>query len=149
MMKDCRTLDDAIVPYYHNLETLTPRNLSAFWAAVPRLLRYQERGVTLVPQLEAIFLKTADQIHSYGPIYLTTTTLGFAKTIQTLQRSKRGYGKGSYEGYLHGILIRQRDAVFSFLARTVDGSTQTPSVRATVFERFSIYICDTGFCAKT
>jgi len=119
MMKDCRTLDDAIVPYYHNLETLTPRNLSAFWAAVPRLLRYQERGGHLVSQLEAIFHKTADQIHSYGPKDLTTATLGFAKIIQALQKSKRGYVKGSYEDYLHGILVRQRDAVFSFLARTV------------------------------
>ena len=119
MVKDCRTLDDAIVPYYENLEILTPRNLSAFWAAVPRLLRYQKRGVNnLVSQLEAIFLKTADQIHSYEPRDLVTTILGFAKTIQALQRSKRGCGSGSYEGYLHGILIRQRDAVFSFLART-------------------------------
>ena len=118
MVKDCRTLDDAIEVCYDNLETLTPRNLSAFWSAVPRLLRYQERGVHLVPQLEAIFLKTADQIHSYEPRDLVSTTLGFAKTIQALQRSKRRCGSSSYEGYFHGILIRQRDAVFSFLART-------------------------------
>jgi len=121
MMKEFNTLDDAIVPYYDNLEILTPRNLSAFWSAVPRLLRYQqhqERGVKLVPQLEAIFLKTADQIHSYGPRYLVATTLGFAKIIQALQRNKRRYGSGSYEEYLHSILIGQRDAVFSFLART-------------------------------
>ena len=118
-MKEFNTLDEAIEVYYNNLEILTPRNLSAFWSAVPRLLRYQERRVSLVPQLQAIFHKTADQIHSYGPIDLATTTLGFAKTIQTLQKSKRVYGRGSYEGYLHGILIRQRDAVFSFIARTV------------------------------
>ena len=118
MMKDFRTLDDVIGPYYNNLDTLTPRNLSAFWSGVPRLLRHQERGVHLVPQLEAIFHKTADQIHSYGPRDLVATTLGFAKVIQALQMNKRGYVSGSYEGYLHGILIRQRDAVFSFLART-------------------------------
>jgi len=118
-MKEFNTLDDAIEVYYNNLEIVTPRNLSSFWSAVPRLLKYQNNGVNnLVPQLEAIFLKTADQIHSYGPQDLATTTLGFAKTIQALQRNKRGYSSGSYEGYLHGILIRQRDAVFSFLART-------------------------------
>jgi len=117
-MMDCRTLDDAIKAIYHNLDRVSPRDISAFWTVVPRLLRHQERGVHLVPQLEAIFLKTADQIHSYGPQDLTTTTLGFAKTIQALQESKRGYGSGSYEEYLHGILITQRDAVFSFIART-------------------------------
>jgi len=117
-MKEFNTLDDAIEVYYNNLEIVTPRNLSSFWSAVPRLLKYQNPVNNLVPQLEAIFLKTADQIHSYGPQDLATTTLGFAKTIQALQRNKRGYVKGSYEGYLHGILIRQRDAVFSFLART-------------------------------
>jgi len=117
-MMDCRTLDDAIKAIYDNLDRVSPRDISAFWTVVPRLLRHQERGVHLVPQLEAIFLKTADQIHSYGPQDLTTTTLGFAKTIQALQESKRGYGSGSYEEYLHGILITQRDAVFSFIART-------------------------------
>ena len=117
-MKEFNTLDEAIEVYYDNLEALTPRNISSFWSAVPRLLRYQERGVNLVPQLEAIFLKTADQIHSYGPRDLATTTLGFAKIIQAFQRNKRGYVSGSYEGYLHGILISQRDEVFSFIART-------------------------------
>jgi len=118
-MKEFNTLDEAIEVYYNNLEIVTPRNLSSFWSAVPRLLRHQQRGVNLVPQLEAIFHKTADQIHSYGPKDLATTTLGFAKTIQTLQRSKRMYVKGSYEDYLHGILVRQRDVVFDFIARTV------------------------------
>jgi len=117
MMKDCRTLDDAIKAMYDNLDRVSPRDISAFWAVVPRLLRYQGKGSQL-PQLQAIFYKTADQIHSYGPQDSTATTLGFAKTIQTLQESKRGYGSGSYEEYLHGILVRQRDAVFDFFART-------------------------------
>ena len=38
MMKDCRTLDDAIEVCYNNLEILTPRNLSAFWAAVTTII---------------------------------------------------------------------------------------------------------------
>jgi len=118
-MKEFNTLDDAIEVYFNNLDKLTPRNLSSFWSTVPRLLRHQQRGVNLVPQLEAIFHKTADQIHSYGPKDLATTTFGFAKTIQTLQRSKRMYSSGSYEGYLHGILVRQRDVVFDFITRTV------------------------------
>ena len=117
-MTGCRTLDDAVKAIHDNLDRVSPRDISAFWAVVPRLLRYQGKGSQLLPQLQAIFYKTADQIHSYGPKDLTTATLGFAKTIQTLQETKRGYVKGSYEGYLHGILIEQRDAVFSFLART-------------------------------
>jgi len=116
-MMDCRTLDDAIKAIYPNLYRVSPRDISAFWAVVPRLLKYQERGAQL-PQLQAIFYKTADQIHTYGPQDSTATTLGFAKTIQTLQESKRGYGSGSYEEYLHGILVRQRDEVFDFIART-------------------------------
>jgi len=116
-MMDCRTLDDAIKAIYPNLDRVSPRDISAFWAVVPRLLRHQDQGAQL-PKLQAIFYKTADQIHSYGPQDLTATTLGFAKTIQTLQRSKRVYGSGSYEEYLHGILIRQRDEVFDFIART-------------------------------
>ena len=116
-MKDCHTLEDAIKAMYDNLDKVSPRDISAFWAVVPRLLRYQER-VAQLPQLKAIFYKTADQIHSYGPQDLVTTTLGFAKTIQTLQSNKRRYSSGSYEEYLHSILIRQRDEVFSFLART-------------------------------
>jgi len=116
-MKDCHTLDDAIKAIYPNLDRVSPRDISAFWAVVPRLLRHQDQGAQL-PQLKAIFYKTADQIHSYGPKDLVTTILGFAKTIQILQGNKRGYSSGSYEEYLHGILIRQRDAVFSFIART-------------------------------
>jgi len=112
MMKDFNTLDDAIKAMYDNLDRVSPRDISAFWAVVPRLLRHQERRVNLVPQLQAIFHKTADQIHSYGPKDLATTILGFAKIIQTLERSKRRYNSGSYEGYLHGILVSQRDAVF-------------------------------------
>ena len=38
MMKEFNTLDDAIEPYYKNLEVLTPRNLSAFWAAVTTII---------------------------------------------------------------------------------------------------------------
>jgi len=117
-MRDCRTLDDAIKAIHDNLDRVSPRDISAFWAVVPRLLRHQDKGAHL-PQLQAIFYKTADQIHSYGPQDLTTTTLGFSKTIKALQESKRVYGSGSYEDYLNSILISQRDAVFSFLARTV------------------------------
>jgi len=125
-MMDCRTLDDAIKAIYDNLDRVSPRDISAFWTVLPRLLKYQDQGAQL-PQLQAIFYKTADQIHSYGPQDLTTTTLGFAKTIQALQESKRGYGSGSYEGYLQGILIEQRDAVFSFIARTaVNNLNQFP-----------------------
>ena len=38
-MLECRTLEEALNATYENLDRLSPRDVSAFWAVVPKLLR--------------------------------------------------------------------------------------------------------------
>ena len=116
-MSDFNTFDEAIQTYYDNLDKLSPRNISSFWAAVPQILRRQNRG-HLAPQLEAIFNKTAEQIGNYGPRDLATTALAFAKTIQILKGGRSSESNGNYHLFLHNTLVGKRDIIFQFIAKT-------------------------------
>ena len=64
------TLDEAIQAIYNNLDKVSPRDLSAFWTVVPKLLKYRQNRGHLAPQLEAIFNKTAMNIGNYGIWFL-------------------------------------------------------------------------------
>ena len=83
-MRDCQTIEEAVQVNYDNLDKLSPRNLSAFWAAVPRFLkprrggRQQQPSQQPVAHLEAIINKTAEKLGKFGPRDLATTALAFA-----------------------------------------------------------------------
>ena len=108
--RECRSLEEAIHLAYDNLNHATPRNLSAFWAVVPKHLRNghnsgllgQNPG-DLMNQLDQILGHTLERIGSFDYRDLAQTTLGLAKIVDWISR-KRG-GKVPTIQPLHDLFI--------------------------------------------
>ena len=122
-------LGEAIRAIHDNLEKAKPRKISAFWRVkVYQYLRMyggrdQQRTVPLVPQLEAIFNKTAERLGNFGPRDLATTALAFAEIIKVLGEGTRTshhimHMRGSYDELLNKVLVDRRDIIFQLIANT-------------------------------
>ena len=70
-MSDFNTFDEAIQTYYDNLDKVSPRNISSFWAAVPKLLKYCQNRGHLATQLETHIQQNSNEYWQ-----LWTTGLG-------------------------------------------------------------------------
>jgi len=111
-MPECKTLGEALDSTSNNLEILSPRNAAAFWAVVPQLLQrenVQRRGGEKQPEMkrrfDTILTKTMEDIETYSPRDLATTTLGLAKIVKNVENGAMRLRKGSPHQILHDLLV--------------------------------------------
>mmetsp|Transcript_22176 Transcript_22176/g.47701 ORF Transcript_22176/g.47701 Transcript_22176/m.47701 type:complete len:580 (-) Transcript_22176:26-1765(-) len=107
-MSECQTIDEAIQSTHENLEHASPRDVAAFWTVAPRLLKDHQRSgeQRFLPELESIFDKTIDRMHTFGCRDLAQTALAFAKVKKSVgQGAKDG---GGYCQFLRGAIDDSR-----------------------------------------
>lgn len=123
---NCQSIEEAVEIAYGYQDLFTPRDLSAFWTVIARLLPnyYSQAGKQhdqpeLMQQLNSTFSQTMDQMGMYGPRDLTQTTLAFAKIVSNVdvgERGQRAHSKGSHHEILRILFLRQKETIFQSLS---------------------------------
>ena len=119
-MSACRTMEEAIGGIHDNLESASPRDLSAFWTVAQRMLnddrRTTEGPPPLVPQLDSIFRKTMARVDAFAPRDLAQTALALAKAAKSLGGVPRTRSdpEGGYREHLRGLLAGNGGGVDAF-----------------------------------
>ena len=116
-MSECRTLEEALNATYDNLDRLSPRDVSAFWAVVPKLLRggryNHDQMKQMFHQFDVLSTKSIKEIEKYEYRDLATLAISLAKIIDRVERS--GNRKGAPQQILQDILIGNNSEIKQFI----------------------------------
>ena len=91
-MSECKTLDEALDKTYDNLDILSPRDVAAFWAVVPKFLggirmgRRQDdknNNQQMFHLFDKIITKSMEDINEYGYRELATLAISLANQKRT------------------------------------------------------------------
>eukprot|EP00579_Thalassiosira_antarctica_P011504 CAMPEP_0201911768 /NCGR_PEP_ID=MMETSP0903-20130614/2602_1 /ASSEMBLY_ACC=CAM_ASM_000552 /TAXON_ID=420261 /ORGANISM="Thalassiosira antarctica, Strain CCMP982" /LENGTH=502 /DNA_ID=CAMNT_0048446557 /DNA_START=456 /DNA_END=1964 /DNA_ORIENTATION=- len=113
------------------MDILSPRDMAAFWTAVPQFLRKRGRGPSkrhdedqdeqqLHLQFDKILVHTLEEIPAFGYRDLAQTTLGFAKIVKNIGGHGKRLPEGSPQQILHNLFIgensQNKEFIFSHIA---------------------------------
>jgi hypothetical protein len=130
-MGNCKTVEELAQMTYLNLHVMSPRDKSAFWTILSKLL--QNRGGRpsrtnhnkhgqIKEQLDVILVNTLENIGRFNPRAVATTALGLAKIVKQVGHvsGKRSSSSGSPHQILHDLLIgidsEHKQSIFSKIA---------------------------------
>lgn len=122
-MRKCETVEEAASMAHGSLDTMTPRDMAAFWTITSRLIinsSSSHNGRTcdnslLSDQLNALFSHAMDRFGTYyHQRELAQIAIAFAK-ISNHVRSVGNDEKG-HESILHGIFANQQKSIFQSIA---------------------------------
>ena len=124
-MSEMRSLEEALTATYDNLDRLSPRDVSAFWAVVPKFLGGREHRTTNQQQQQQMFhqfnkisTKSIQDINRYGSRELATLAISLAKIIDRVGKRKRAI-KGSPQQILQEILIGKESKIKHYMFREI------------------------------
>jgi len=110
-MSEMKSLEEALTATYDNLERLSPRDVSAFWAVVPKFLggrgprtSNQQLQQQMFHQFDKISTKSIKDIDQYDPRDMSTLAISLAKIIDKVSKRKSAT-KGSPHQILQDVLI--------------------------------------------
>lgn len=107
-LSNMKSLEGALTATYDNLDRLSPRDVSAFWAVVPKFLggrgprtTNQQQQQHMFHQFDKILTKSIQDIDRYDPRDMSTLAISLAKVIDKISKRK---GPSSTKGSPHQIL---------------------------------------------
>jgi len=128
-MSEMRSLEEALTTTYDNLDRLSPRDVSAFWAVVPKFLggrgltrTNQQQQQHMFHQFDKISTASIQDIDQYGYRELATLAISLAKIIDKISKRKRPT-KGSSHQILQEILIGNESKIKQYIFRELASSS--------------------------
>jgi len=128
-MTEMRSLEEALTATYDNLDRLSPRDVSAFWAVVPKFLggrgltrTNQQQQQHMFHQFDKISTASIQDIDQYGYRELATLAISLAKIIDKISKRKRPT-KGSSHQILQEILIGNESKIKQYIFRELASSS--------------------------
>jgi len=128
-MSGMKSLEEALTATFDNLDILSPRDVSAFWAVVPKFLggrrprtSNQQLEQQMFNQFDKISTKCIQDIDQYGYRELATLAISLAKIIDKISKRKRPV-KGSPRQILQDILIGNESKIKQYIFREIASSS--------------------------
>jgi len=128
-MSKMKSLEEALTATYDNLDILSPRDVSAFWAVVPKFLggrgprtSNQQLEQQMFHQFDKISTKSIQDINQYDPRDMSTLAISLAKIIDKISKRKRPT-KGSPHQILQEILIGNDSNIKQYIFREIASSS--------------------------
>jgi len=128
-MSEMKSLEEALTATYDNLDRLSPRDISAFWAVVPKFLggkgpmrTNQQLQQQMFHQFDKISTKSIQDIEQYGYRELATLAISLAKIIDKISKRERPV-KGSPLQILQDILIGNESKIKQYIFREIASSS--------------------------
>ena len=125
-MSEMRSLEEALTATYDNLDRLSPRDVSAFWAVVPKFLggrgpsrinhrQQQQHLQQMFHHFDLILTNSIKEIDQYSHRELATLAISFAKIIDKISKRKR-HAKGSPHQILQDLIGENKQFIFREIA---------------------------------
>ncbi|EJK61605.1 hypothetical protein THAOC_17875 [Thalassiosira oceanica] len=119
----CQTIAELADLARCHLDSMSNRDIAAFWSILPRLLR--NRGAqdpNLEEKLRCIIGATCRRMHSFQYRDLAQTSLGFAKTISQVSRGDQEYRADDPRQIMRGLFVKESQClIFDRIARSALG----------------------------
>jgi len=123
-MSEMRSLEEALTATYDNLDRLSPRDVSAFWAVVPKFLggrgprtsNQQQQTEQKFHQFDLILTKSIQEIDQYGYRELATLAISLAKIIDKMSKRKGHPAEGSSHQVLQDLIGENKQFIFKEIA---------------------------------
>jgi hypothetical protein len=116
-LRECTTIEDLVATTCTNLRVMSPRDISAFWTILSKLVQNQSGRPQrtndnhgqgqIKKQLNMILVNTLENIGGYNCRDFTTTALGMAKIVKQVDRCVGGRKSqaNSLNQILHNLFI--------------------------------------------
>jgi len=123
-MSEMRSLEEALAATNDNLDRLSPRDVSAFWAVVPKFLggrlpkTNKQQQQQMFHQFDKISTRSIQDIDQYDPRDMSTLAISLAKIIDKISKRKRP-AKGSPHQILQDILIGNESKIKQYIFREI------------------------------
>jgi len=122
-MSEMRSLEEALTATYDNLDRLSPRDVSAFWAVVPKFLggrgpssMNKQQQQQMFHQFDLILTKSIQEIDQYGYRELATLAISLAKIIDKMSKRKGPPAEGSSHQVLQDLIGENKQFIFREIA---------------------------------
>ena len=123
-MSEMRSLEEALTATYDNLDRLSPRDVSAFWAVVPKFLggrgprTNKQQQQQMLHQFDKISTTSMQDINRYGYRDMSTLAISLAKIIDKISKKNKPT-KGSPHQILQDILIGNESKIKQYIFREI------------------------------
>ncbi|EJK57903.1 hypothetical protein THAOC_22012 [Thalassiosira oceanica] len=122
--RTCQTVSEMANLARSNLDSMSNRDIAAFWSILPRLLR--NRGAqdpNLEEKLRCVIGATCSRMHSFQYRDLAQTSLGIAKTISQVSRGDQQYRADDPRQIMRGSLLKESrcSPIFDSIASSAVG----------------------------
>jgi len=120
-MSEMRSLEEALTATYDNLDRLSPRDVSAFWAVVPKFLggkgpmRTNQQQQQMFHHFDKVSTKSIQDIDRYDPRDMSTLAISLAKIVDRVSKRKRPT-KGSPHQILQDLIGESKQFIFREIA---------------------------------
>ena len=126
-MSNCKTIEEASQLAYQHLGSMSPRDMSAFWSIVSRILQKDSHAnenekqrsypPNLKNQLNTIFTHTMTNIGTFKQRDLAQTAMAFAKISNSINTRNAKHGEKGSPGDIFGsIMIKEQELTFQSIA---------------------------------
>ena len=122
--RDCQNVTELADLAHANLNSLSNRDIAAFWSLLPRLLHKGSRhDPNLEEKLKVVAHNTRNRISSFQGRDLAQTSLGMAKTVSQVSRGSRQYVGGDHRRILRDLLLKDTQylLLFDSIASSAEG----------------------------
>ena len=133
-MSEMISLEEVLTATYDNLDRLSPRDVSAFWAVVPKFLggrgprtsnqvqQQQHQKQQMFHQFDQISTKSIQDIDQYDSRDMSTLAISMAKIIDKISKKNRP-AKGSPHQILQEILIGNESKIKQYIFKEIANSS--------------------------
>ncbi|EJK73140.1 hypothetical protein THAOC_05252, partial [Thalassiosira oceanica] len=119
--RTCQTVAELADLARCHLDSMSNRDIAAFWSLLPRLAR--NRGAqdpNLEENLRCVIGTTCNRMHSFQYRDLAQTSLGIAKTISQVSRGDQQYRADDPRRVMRGLFVKESQClpIFDSIARS-------------------------------
>jgi hypothetical protein len=107
-MRQCNTIDDLIETAYDHLDTISPREIAAFWSLLEKHVQNHRGGnsrAQLNEQLAEILYNTMESMHKFDGRDIATIAISLAKVMKQVEFRGQRADTGSLHHILHTLLV--------------------------------------------
>jgi hypothetical protein len=106
-MQQCNTAEELVHLAYDHLDTISPRGIAAFWAALPKILHRRDRNsrAQVNEQLAEILCNTLENMKGYSYRDIATIAISLVKIMNEVESHGQRAATSSLHRHLHTLLI--------------------------------------------
>ena len=107
-MRQCNTIEELVHLAYNHLDTISLRDIAAFWSSLAKLVQNHRGGnsrAQLNEQLAEILYNTMESVYKFDGRDIATVAISLAKIMKQVEFHGQRADTGSLHRILHNLLV--------------------------------------------